>query len=484
MFRKPFSVKKNTSLRNSDAKKLLQRLPEEGVAVLPKKVLIAHVKLLAFNGAVINVYVVDREPMFFDFDDSGFLFPTLYFSWIGPTTFPTLVVHESVLRYLENGADLMLQGVIREGIPLSDFPRGSPVTISVLKDGHVMGPMVVGIALMSSEEMIANKFEGKGVQVLHIFKDTLWEFGSRVFPPLHSLDCLSKNTDKTEAFVEEKFPSIDVGEHHSSCESKSLDNNSSIVTTSSEESMDELLLRCFLAAVKFRLEKLPMDVGQFYSTCLLKCVPSGRRLDMKKTKYKKFSAFLNEVTDAVLPILRCCGNYTKGQLLAVPEIRQIVTDYVKREELNQDKTVRLDPILADVTRIAGEVTDWNTLNQKIQSKMTKTFVLRMPDGRELVRKINMPKIIFKVETRSGNKKVTLINNLEVFGIDTKKLCQQIQVEAATSATTTNEASNCEGPQITVLGNQVNYLGDLLQNEYGIEKKYIAGLELGIKKKQK
>uniref|UniRef100_A0A0K0CU52 Eukaryotic translation initiation factor 2D n=1 Tax=Angiostrongylus cantonensis TaxID=6313 RepID=A0A0K0CU52_ANGCA len=254
MFRKPFSVKKNTSLRNSDAKKLLQRLPEEGVAVLPKKVLIAHVKLLAFNGAVINVYVVDREPMFFDFDDSGFLFPTLYFSWIGPTTFPTLVVHESVLRYLENGADLMLQG-----------------------------------GLYSLVEFY---FE------LHV--------------------------KRTCSFKKRKKPLFQ-------------------------------LLRCFLAAVKFRLEKLPMDVGQFYSTCLLKCVPSGRRLDMKKTKYKKFSAFLNE------------------------------------------------------------------------SKMTKTFVLRMPDGRELVRKINMPKIIFKVETRSGNKKVTLINNLEVFGIDTKKLCQQIQV---------------------------------------------------------
>ncbi|KHJ75211.1 translation initiation factor SUI1, partial [Oesophagostomum dentatum] len=154
------------------------------------------------------------------------------------------------------------------------------------------------------------------------------------------------------------------------------------------------------------------------------------------------------------------------------------------QELHCGKSVRLDPILAQVTRINEESTDWNTLIQKVQSKMTKTFVLRMPDGRELIRKINMPKITFKVETRSGNKKVTLINNLAVFGIEPKRLCHQIQVEAATSATTSNEAVNCEGPQVTVLGNQVTYLGELLMKDYGIDKKYIEGLDLGIKKKRK
>ncbi|KAJ1365786.1 hypothetical protein KIN20_026220 [Parelaphostrongylus tenuis] len=540
MFRKPFSVKKNTNLRNSDTKKLLQRIPEEAAAVLPKKALVAHVRLQAFNGTIINLYTVDKEPMFFDFDPAGFLFPTLYFTWINPAAFPVFVVHESVLQYLENGADLMLPAVIRERMPLSEFPRGSPVTILTHKDGQIMGPMVVGAALMSSEEMVANNFKGKGVQVLHIFKDTLWEFGSRKSPSVLNLDDIFKITDEVEGSEEKEHPPSDIGEQPP-CENGMLaDVSANDASSSSDESMDDLLLRCFLAALKFRLEKLPMDVGQFYSTCLLKCVPSGRHLDVKKTKYKKFSVFLNEVnksedgplieirnngkgcdtivevfkshpalrsftvsdelvhdeqaavtcgpkihefysiTSEVLPILQCCGKYSKGQLLAVPEIRQIVTDY----ELNQDKMVRLDPILANVTKIPGEVTDWNTLMQKIQSKMTKTFVLRMPDGRELVRKVNMPKIMFKVETRSGNKKVTIINNLAVFGIDTKKLCQQIQVGAATSATSTSEAPNCEGPQITVLGNQVKYVGDLLQKDYGIEKKYIDGLELGIKKKQK
>ncbi|ETN81701.1 hypothetical protein NECAME_08326 [Necator americanus] len=502
MFKKPFTVKKNTNLRNSDTKKLLQRLSSAFGDILPKKAQYAQAKIVTSNGTTLNLYIVDKEPMFFDFDAAGVLFPTIYFTWIGPAVFPMLVVHEQVLHYLENGADLMLQGVIRkELIPLYEFNSGDAVTISILTDGKIMGPIAVGITLMSSREMIANKFEGKGVQILHIFRDLLWEFGSRTAPPVHEIITIFNTEKKPEPTLDEEFPPLgtlcvsekDVDQTsailHGIQQSSSVQDTTDIqvadITKEQqlEESTDDLLYRCFLAALKFRLEKLPMDVGQFYSQCLLKCVPATRRLDMKKTKYKKFGVFLEEVTDAVLPVLKCRG-FAKGQLLEGGEVRQIVTDYVKKEELHNGKIVRLNPILAQVTRISDECTDWNTLIQKVQSKMTKTFVLRMPDGRELIRKINMPKIVFKVETRSGNKKVTLINNLAVFGIEPKRFCHQIQIEAATSATTASEAVNCEGPQVTVLGNQVTYLGELLMKEYGIDKKYIEGLDLGIKKKRK
>ncbi|KAK5965265.1 Eukaryotic Initiation Factor [Trichostrongylus colubriformis] len=556
MFRKPFSVKKNTNMRNSDVKKLLQRLPEEIRELVPKKALVAHAKFVTFSGATLNVYLVDKDPMFFDFDAAGVLFPTIYCTKLAPMAFPMVLVHESVLAHLQNGADLMLPGIIRSAeLPMREFARGHVVTISIRSNGQVMGPMAVGTALMSSQEIIASNFNGRGIQPLHIYRDFLWEFGSRVIPTALDLKSLAEAVKAPEACSEEDFPSLGTL-------SVSDQNGDAVVTDEKpaqvinmesndatgdvdDEPMDQLLYRCFLAALKHRLDQLPMDVGQFYAQCLLKCVPNGKRLEMKKTKYKKFSAFLDEVnksedgplvkirkegkgcdlieevfkshpalrsfvvtdevvkdeeaeqsksgpkiyeyfsiTENVLPLLKTRGNFSKGQLLEGPQIRELVTSYVKSEELNQGKYVRLDPILAQVTRIPDETTDWNTLMQKIQSKMTKTFVLRMPDGRELIRKINMPRIVFKVETRSGNKKVTLINNLSAFGIEVKKLCHQIQVEAATSATTTNEAVNCEGPQVTVLGNHVTYLGDLLSNEYGIDKKYMDGLDLGIKKKRK
>ena len=40
---------------------------------------------------------------------------------------------------------------------------------------------------------------------------------------------------------------------------------------------------------------MPLDVGEFYLRHLLPCVPPGKRIDMKKTKYKKFAKFLKEV---------------------------------------------------------------------------------------------------------------------------------------------------------------------------------------------
>ncbi|PIO52487.1 hypothetical protein TELCIR_26207, partial [Teladorsagia circumcincta] len=108
MFRKPFSVKKNNNMRNSDVKKLLQRLPPEVAELVPKKALVAHAKFVSFNGVSLNVYLVDKDPMFFDFDAAGVLFPTVYCTKSAPIAFPMLLVHESVLAHLENGADLML----------------------------------------------------------------------------------------------------------------------------------------------------------------------------------------------------------------------------------------------------------------------------------------------------------------------------------------------------------------------------------------
>lgn len=41
---------------------------------------------------------------------------------------------------------------------------------------------------------------------------------------------------------------------------------------------------------------LPMDAGQFYATHILKNLPAGApRIDLKRTRYKKFTTFLREI---------------------------------------------------------------------------------------------------------------------------------------------------------------------------------------------
>ncbi|KAK6036136.1 hypothetical protein COOONC_26359, partial [Cooperia oncophora] len=203
---------------------------------------------------------------------------------------------------------------------MREFARGDVVTISMLSNGQVIGPVAVGTALMSSQDMIANKFTGRGVQPLHIYRDFLWEFGSRVTPSPLDLKSLYKVEEPPETSPGEDFPpltALSVSDQNgdvvvTEAQGKKwhikptkyfLVDENSVQTAAAEdndddveeESMDQLLYRCFLAALKYRLDQLPIDVGQFYATCLLKCVPNGKRLEMKRTKYKKFSVFLEEV---------------------------------------------------------------------------------------------------------------------------------------------------------------------------------------------
>lgn len=48
----------------------------------------------------------------------------------------------------------------------------------------VLGPVAVGVALMSSMEMVANGLKGRGVRITHVFGDFLWfAFRQRIFCP-------------------------------------------------------------------------------------------------------------------------------------------------------------------------------------------------------------------------------------------------------------------------------------------------------------
>uniref|UniRef100_A0A0R3RME8 SUI1 domain-containing protein n=1 Tax=Elaeophora elaphi TaxID=1147741 RepID=A0A0R3RME8_9BILA len=305
--------------------------------------------------------------------------------------------------------------------------------------------------------------------------------------------------------------------------------------------METLLKRCFLTALKYRVTKksqLPLDIGEFYSRFLLPCVPSGRRIDMRKTVYKKFSVFLGDinksgsepivklitnknkgsgmiteinwmhpflkdfeitdekiddtktekrlikvddylaVTEPVSAIFR--NQYEKGSLVDKAQARRIITTYVKSNNPNMEGKLILpnDNLLISLLG-SREPVDWNTLLQKIISKMTKTYIITWADGRQLTRKLALPKITFKIESRAGNKKVTFVNNLSIYGIDPKKFCREIQTGVATSAVVNNSAE-CEGLQILVQGNQISFISNLL-SKYGIEKKHMIGLELAPKK---
>ncbi|VDN55289.1 unnamed protein product [Dracunculus medinensis] len=503
MFQKPFVTKSSQTLRNSQKRKLLAQL--NCLNSIKNNAQAVNIKILNHEGVRIDIYNFDKIPLLFQVDGDCNLYPTVYLSWLSQSAAPVLLIYEQVLKFLKNGADLMLQGVIHNKGSLPDFDRKSPIAISYIKDnGTICGPVAIGVTLMSSIEMVANGMKGRGVQILHIFGDYLWF-------PLGNTEEKEKYEETMEDLVSYIFKIYFF-----------------------IEIFDKFQLqRCFLAALKFRIGRkftLPLDVGEFYSHYLLRTVPKNKQIDMKRTRFKKFSKFISDVnrnengpllivacknkgqisqnfknfilqffiheikdrsiikvdvlyslTEPVMPLFSLLG-FAKGNVLTIKELRELIRSYI--ENLNHDKLVRLsDPILQNVSNRHDEDIDCNALIQSIISRTTKVYSITFPDGRNIVRKKDLPKINFKIEVRSGNKKVTLVNNLEVYGVECARFCQQVQIGAATSATCIKEAPFCEGAQILVQGNQIRFMSEILSSEFGIDKKYMTGLELIPKNKK-
>jgi len=202
------------------------------------------------------------------------------------------------------------------------------------------------------------------------------------------------------------------------------------------------------------------------------------------------------VTAQVSNFFSKCG-MRKGDGLTSAEVRECVRDYVNKENLQHptdSSIINLDPVIAEVVLVKGEnlvVTfRWDKLTSRITNKMTKGYSMEVKIGnttKTVVQKGKLEPIEMMLGTRSGNKKVTLIHNLDLYGIDMSEFAHKCQVGVAAS-TTIHEAPNKKRAgghpvmEVLVQGNQVAFASNLLINEYKLPRKYIRGTELAAKKK--
>ena len=187
----------------------------------------------------------------------------------------------------------------------------------------------------------------------------------------------------------------------------------------------------------------------------------------------------------------------KGCGMTSQEVRECVREYVNQNGLQHptDKTIiNLDPVIAHAVLVKGEnnvlTFRWDKLHSRITAKMSKGFAIQYgSNSQPIVMKGKLDLIEMTVGSRSGNKKVTLIHNLDVFGIKPQEFAHKCQVGVAASSTiheAPNKKKSNGSPVIEVLvqGNQVAFAGKLLMEVYKIPKKYIRGLELADNKKGK
>jgi len=431
MFKNPFKTRSNATIKVSDRKRVRGQLAaaypslteDDLNQLIPNKGDVRVMKITTSANVHVSVHIKDKDPVCFEVD--GVIYPTLYLLWKHPGILHNYVTHPPVLEKLQNGANLMLPGIIAkrdaEGAltPTSygRLPKGQCIGVQISSNS---APIGVGTTALSSEDMFMSAGVGRGVQMLHVYKDQLWAAGSKQRLPNMGPVNLPKDMMMQFEEVDDKTDTTDDAPVDTQQQDDAThdDSNSNSVQKEIEANMDKLTLQCdteepeeetmedllyisFLKAVKTTAKniELPILTSNFYRLHMVGACPEGKTLDVKKSKFKKISKFLQElvvlglcsveelskgvesvtainwahpeikefsvgssegvvekvevkqvdadvyvppdikelfaVTAAVLPLFKDSG-INKGDMLTSIETRKLITAYVKTNEL-QDK---------------------------------------------------------------------------------------------------------------------------------------------------
>ncbi|KAM4610028.1 eukaryotic translation initiation factor 2D [Polymixia lowei] len=581
MFAKAFRVKSNTVIKGSDRRKLKADVStafpslsaEELSELVPNKEELNVVKIYAHKGDAVTLYVLHKNPMFFELDKQ--LYPTVYMLWRYPNVLPVFTTWSPVLQKLIGGADLMLPGVVVPSVGLPEVKRGDSCVVTLVSN---RAPVAVGTAAMSSTEMCSVGMKGRGVSVLHTYMDNLWAYGDKSGPPSISdadSEGLVSNGEECNVEEEEEEEELGKGVEEEQCpnaagdqvkdqpcpgieelslaeqeEEKEEEGNQEEEKTP-QELMDALLMRCFLHALKSKVKKseLPLLTSTFLRNHMISCCPSGKQLDIKKSSYKKLSKFLQTMqqqhklvrvkelskgvesiveVDWKNPELRSFhvpeepdveeapvqmggegekpyhppdittlysvssrleplfleANKKKGTVLQPAEVRSIITEYVKNNELVDEinkNYVIINPTLCDCLLEKSEYQEiealkWDDLFSRALGKMQQSYQLVFPGQAPIIKKGHIEPIDISVSSRGSNKKVTLIKNLEVYGLDPTDVSTALQHRVQASSVLQPIPGSKDKVLVQIQGNQVQQVGNLLLDQYQIPRKYIQGID--------
>ncbi|KAG2005858.1 eukaryotic translation initiation factor SUI1 family protein [Coprinopsis cinerea AmutBmut pab1-1] len=286
MFKKAFgNLKTSAPLRSSDRRKLKQKVvsaygisPEDGDLLVPDG--LESLKFTTHLDEPGILYLSSAgDPLWFTVGKgSEDLIPTTYTLWKKPDLLPFLSTPEPVIPILCGGADLMIPGVIHRPRSLA---AGQLVCIRKYsrKDGvpELSVPLAVGSMALPSDQIETGQEKGKAVHVLHVWKDHLWELGSKpdVPPgePLQSKEEPSESGDAPETVAQSEAPQ---GED-APPQPNITPTDAYISYTPSE--VTELLQISLVQAIAVLLSKsssstFPIPATQFYTNYILPSRPA------------------------------------------------------------------------------------------------------------------------------------------------------------------------------------------------------------------
>ncbi|NWS10893.1 EIF2D factor, partial [Pachyramphus minor] len=198
------------------------------------------------------------------------------------------------------------------------------------------------------------------------------------------------------------------------------------------------------------------------------------------------------VSARMVPLFQESG-HRKGSILSSSEVRNIIIDYVKTNELVDESNknfVKVNAILCDCLLDKSEQDEishlkWDDLFSRCLERRKPFHQVTFFGQEPVVRKGNIEAINITTAQRSSNKKVTIIKNLELYGLDPQCVANTLQQKVQASATITPVPGAKDRVQVQIQGNQIHHLAKMLLEEYQLPRKYVRGLEkapkLGRKK---
>uniref|UniRef100_A0A8C8Z2G3 Eukaryotic translation initiation factor 2D n=1 Tax=Prolemur simus TaxID=1328070 RepID=A0A8C8Z2G3_PROSS len=451
MFAKVFRVKSNTAIKGSDRRKLradvAAAFPTLGTdqvsELVPGKEELNIVKLYAHRGEAVTVYVSGGNPILFELEKN--LYPTVYTLWSYPDLLPTFTTWPLVLEKLAGGADLMLPGLVVPPAGLPQVQKGDLCAIALVGN---RAPVAIGVAAMSTAEMLTSGLKGRGFSVLHTYQDHLCPEGRQLDIKKSSYKKLSKFLQQMqqEQIIQVKELSkgvesiVAVDWKHPRITSFVMPEPSPTSQTIQEGSREQ--------------PYHPPDIKSLY------CVPASMTLLFQESGHKK------------------------GSMLEGSEVRTIVIDYAKKNDLvdaDNKNLVKLDPILCDCLLEKSEQhtvmkLPWDSLLTRCLEKLQPAYQVTFPGQEPIVKKGKIYPIDITLAQRASNKKVTVVRNLETYGLDPCSVAAILQQRCQASTTITPAPGAKDSLQVQIQGNQVHHLSWLLLEEYQIPRKYIQGLE--------
>uniref|UniRef100_A0A8I3Q0J9 Eukaryotic translation initiation factor 2D n=2 Tax=Canis lupus familiaris TaxID=9615 RepID=A0A8I3Q0J9_CANLF len=459
MFAKAFRVKSNTAIKGSDRRRLradvaaaFPGLGTDQVSVLvPGKEELNTVKLYAHRGDAVTVYVSGGNPILFELEKN--LYPTVYTLWSYPDLLPTFTTWPLVLEKLVGGADLMLPGLVVPPAGLPQVQKGDLCAITLVGN---RAPVAVGIAAMSTAEMLTSGLKGRGFSMLHTYQDHLCPKGRQLDIKKSSYRKLSKFLQQMQqeqiVQVEELSKGVEsivaVDWKHPRITSFVIPEPSPTSQTIQEGSREQ--------------PYHPPDIKSLY------CVPANMTLLFQESGHKK------------------------GSILEGGEVRTIIINYAKKNDLvdaNNKNLVKLDPILCDCILEKNEQhtvmkLPWDSLLTRCFEKLQPAYQVSFPGQEPIVKKGKICPIDISLAQRASNKKVTVVRNLEPYGLDPCSVASILQQRCQASTTVTPAPGAKDSLQVQIQGNQVHHLSRLLLEEYRLPRKYIQGLEKAPKPAKK